>query len=231
MSTARRWVVVQHVAHEGPGSLAEALVSAGHDYDLVRVDRGEAIPAADVVADLAGLIVLGGPMGVHDTATHPWLGDERTLLAAAVAAGLPVLGVCLGAQQLALALGGEVTTGAEPEIGVGEVHLSTEAFSDPVFGAAPSPLPCMHWHSDAFAVPAGGVLLARSEAYPSQAFRFGRRAYGLQFHVELTAALAGHWETHLPPHVFVRAADVAHIRRAGDGVVARFVASADGPAC
>ena len=149
--------------------------------------------------------------------------EERELLRAAVEAGVPVLGVCLGAQQLAAALGGEVRRGAVPECGVGEVHLTAAALADPVFGPAPTPLPCVHWHGDTFSLPPGAVHLARSDAYENQAFRVGTRAYGLQFHVEVTGALVAHWGPHLPAGVFIRASDVAHVARAGDGVVQRVV--------
>lgn len=224
MAPADPWVVIQHVAHEGPGAVAAAVTDTGAALSVVRVDEGEPVPAPDAVVDMAGLVVLGGPMGVHDDL--PWLAGERALLARAVCDGLPVLGVCLGAQQIALALGAEVYTGPSPECGVGEVHLSTDALEDPVFGPAPSPLPCVHWHSDTFTLPPGAVRLARSEAYENQAFRVGERAYGLQFHVEVTAALAAHWGPHLPPGVFVRAPDVAHVSRAGGALVRRFVALA-----
>jgi GMP synthase-like glutamine amidotransferase len=173
---------------------------------------------------MAGLVVMGGPMGVHDDL--PWLEPERALVRAAVEAGLPVLGVCLGAQQLAAALGADVTTGSVPECGVGEVHLTAAANTDPVFGPAPTPLPCVHWHGDTFTLPHGAVRLAGNEAYENQAFRVGARAYGLQFHVEVTGSLVAHWGPHLPPGVFVRAADIAHVRRAGDALVRRFVALA-----
>jgi GMP synthase-like glutamine amidotransferase len=222
---AGRWAILQHVAHEGPGMIALAVSDAGGEPAVVRIDRGEPVPAPATVAEMAGLVVLGGPMGVHDT--DAWLADERDLLRAAVEAGLPVLGVCLGAQQLAAALGAEVTAGPAPEVGVGEVHLTPDALHDPVFGPAPSPLPCAHWHGDTFALPEGAVRLASNDAYANQAFRAGARAYGLQFHVEVTAALVGHWGPHLPPGVFVRAPDVAHVSRAGDGIVRRFVGLAD----
>jgi len=122
-----------------------------------------------------------------------------------------------------------VTQGLAPECGVGEVHLTTAAIEDPVFGPAPTPLPCVHWHGDTFSLPEGAVRLARNDAYENQAFRVGERAYGLQFHVEVTASLVAHWGPHLPPGVFIRASDVAHVSRAGDGIVRRFVALS-GPA-
>ncbi len=224
MAASAPWTVIQHVAHEGPGSIATAVGEAGGRVNTVRIDRGERVPDPAAVSAMTGLVVMGGPMGVHDELG--WLEDERALLRAAVRIGLPVLGICLGAQQLAAALGAPVTKGPSPELGVGEVHLRVGALDDPLFGPAPSPLPCVHWHSDTFELPAGAVLLAGNDAYEHQAFRVGERAYGLQFHVEMTAALAGHWGPHLPAGVVVRMADVAHVSQAGEGIVRRFVALA-----
>jgi GMP synthase (glutamine-hydrolysing) len=222
---AAPWCVLQHEAFEGPGAVAEAIDRAGHSLVVVRIDQGEPVPATDAVGDLAGLVVMGGPMGVNDE-NLAWLAQERALLKAAVEADLPVLGVCLGAQQLAAALGAVVAAGPEPEIGVGEVHLTPAGLRDPVLGRAGSTVACMHWHGDTFTLPDGAVLLASSDLFPHQAFRYGRRAYGLQFHIELTTSLVGHWGTHLPPGVMVRAPDIAHISRAGQGALERFVALA-----
>ena len=224
MGAGNPWVILQHVSFEGPGSVARAVTDSGAELRVVRVDLGEAVPPPSAVSGMAGLVVMGGPMGVHDEL--PWLADERALLRAAFGAGLPVLGVCLGAQQLAAALGADVRPGPEPECGVGEVHLTIEALEDPVLGPAPSPLPCVHWHGDTFSLPDGAVHLARNDAYENQAFRVGERAYGLQFHVEVTASLVAHWGPHLPTGVYVRSSDVAHVSRAGEGIVHRFVALA-----
>ncbi len=227
MPEKRPWVVIQHVAHEGPGAVESAVARAGGTLSVVRVDEGHPVPAPTAASGMAGLVVMGGPMSAHDD--EPWLHDERALLRAAVEAGIPVLGICLGAQQLAAALGAVVTRGPAPQCGVGEVHLTLEALEDPVFGPAPTPLPCVHWHAETFSLPEGAVRLARDDAYENQAFRVGARAYGLQFHVEVTASLVAHWGPHLPPGVFVRASDVAHVARAGEELVRRFVALADRP--
>jgi GMP synthase (glutamine-hydrolysing) len=221
VDTGQPWLLVQHVAFEGPGAIAQAVADAGAALTVLRMDRGDLLPPPAVLGEVAGLVVMGGPMSVSDDLA--WLAEERVLLRRAVDAGLPVLGVCLGAQQLAAALGAPVFEGPAPEYGVGEVHLTTAAISDPVLGPAPSPLPCVHWHGDTFDLPDGAVRLAGNAAYENQAFRFGDRAYGLQFHVEVTAGLVGHWGPHLPPGVFLRESDVAHVSRAGEDVVRRFV--------
>jgi GMP synthase (glutamine-hydrolysing) len=221
VDTGQPWLLVQHVAFEGPGAIAQAIADAGAALTVLRMDRGDLLPPPAVLGEVAGLVVMGGPMSVHDDL--PWLAEERALLRRAVEAGLPVLGVCLGAQQLAAALGAPVLEGPAPEYGVGEVHLTTAAISDPVLGPAPTPLPCVHWHGDTFGLPEGAVRLAGNAAYENQAFRFGDRAYGLQFHVEVTASLVAHWGPHLPPGVFLRESDVAHVSRAGVDIVRRFV--------
>ena len=112
MGAGDPWLLVQHVAHEGPGAIAGAIADAGADLTILRMDRGDALPPPGAMADVAGLVVMGGPMSVHDDLE--WLAGERTLLRAAVEAGRPVLGVCLGAQQLAAALGAAVTPSRRP---------------------------------------------------------------------------------------------------------------------
>ncbi len=224
------WLVIQHVAAEGPGLLGGALDAAGAPWSCCRLDRAEALPGVNVLGDLGGLVVLGGPMGVHDTGDHPWLEDERGLLRAAVRAGLPVLGICLGAQQLALALGGEVFSGPAAEIGAGSVTLSAAGEEDPVLGPAGSVIDCVHWHGDTFTLPPGAVLLASSDPYPHQAFRVGPSAYAFQFHVEVDAALATSWAPLLPPGVDLDAAHLGKVAAAGRGILDRFAGVGRRPA-
>jgi GMP synthase-like glutamine amidotransferase len=219
------------VAHEGPGLIADELSRAGQPFDVVRLDRGDGLPASD---SIAGLVVMGGPMGVHDGDDHPWLPTERELLSATVTDGKPVLGVCLGAQQLASALGAEVITGDVPEIGLGRVELTRGGRLDPVTGPeygglSDSTIPCVHWHQDAFSLPDGAVHLAASRPFPHQAFRWGDRAYGLQFHVEVDRVLARGWEPHLPEGITLDPARLTEVETVGRRLLRRFIQRALAP--
>ena len=225
------------MAHEGPGSIAGCLRTAGINVVPTRLDLGESLPEID---DLGGLVVMGGPMGVHDVLAHPWLAPERDLMRQAVERELPVLGVCLGAQQLAAALGGVVTTGPEREAGSGQVELTAAGRLDPMFGPEYSGLsgttvPCFHWHCDTFSLPDGAVHLAATRRYPHQAFRVGTHAYGLQFHVEVDAELTEAWRPHLPDDVTLSASVATRIENTGRRLFQRFVnltvaVAAGGPA-
>jgi len=221
--SAHPWAILQHVAHEGPGSIGRVLGERGADVVVVRLDRDEPVPSADA---LAGLVVMGGPMGVHGDLG--WLAPERDLLRQAVDRDLPVLGVCLGAQQLAAALGAEITTGPEEEVGPGQVQLTADGRRDPVLGPeytglSGTTVPCVHWHRDTFSLPDGAVHLAATRHFPHQAFRVGARAYGLQFHVEVDADLAATWRPMLPDGVVLGPDDVARIEVVGRRVLRRFV--------
>jgi len=221
VSTGRPWAVAQHASHEGPGLIASVLDDARVPVHVVRLDRGETLPAP---RRLGGIVVMGGAMGVHDDTDHPWLETERRWIAEAVRAGVPVLGVCLGAQQLAAALGAPVTTGPAPEIGVGEVELTAEGRSDPVLGPEGDRMPVVQWHGDTFAIPQGGVRLATGDRYENQAFRYGDVAYGLQFHVELDDAMAEAWAPELPAGVTLDAEARHDTEVVGRRVLERFVA-------
>ncbi|HZR10453.1 MAG TPA: type 1 glutamine amidotransferase [Myxococcales bacterium] len=183
-------IVIQHEPGEGPGTLAPFL----GDARFVRTFAGDPVPA-----EADALVVLGGGMGVYDQDRLSHLRDEVRLLRRCVEQERPVLGICLGSQLLACALGGEVAKAPRKEIGFYRVRLSEAAREDPLFGAAPESFVAFHWHGDAFTLPRGAVPLASSTMTPVQAFRFGARAFGVQFHLEtdeevLSAMLQGEEE-------------------------------------
>jgi GMP synthase-like glutamine amidotransferase len=177
-------LVVQHVEPEGPYTLAESLVAAGIDVDVRQLFRGDPLPAN--ASGLDALVVMGGPMSAASDEVFPSRALECELLADAVARGVPTLGICLGAQLLALATGGSVHPGAAgPEIGWGPVQTTAAAGADRLFASAPARLTVLHWHGDTFGLPPSAVRLAGSAAYDNQAFRLGESAWGLQFHIEV----------------------------------------------
>jgi GMP synthase-like glutamine amidotransferase len=226
----RPWAVVQHVSYEGPGVIGDALAQAGQRLEMVRPDLGDGYPA---LGDIGGLVVLGGPMSVHDVADYPWLLAERELLVEAVEEGIPVLGVCLGAQQLALALGAEVTAGQLAEVGVGSVELTGRGRLDPVLGPeygglSSSTIPCVHWHQDTFALPSGATHLATTPRYPNQAFRVGERVYALQFHVEVDRSLAKSWAPLIPAGTPFDEGRLMEAETVGRRILRRFVSVALG---
>jgi GMP synthase (glutamine-hydrolysing) len=185
-----RAFVLQHIRCEPPGVFSGMLTARGIAIETIELDEGGDLPDWHEV-DL--VLAMGGPMSVHDEAEHPWLAGEKRWIAAAVQAGVPYLGVCLGAQLLAGSLGAEVRTGDTPEVGVLPVEVTGPGRDDPVFGVLGGQFPALQWHGDTFAIPGGAVHLGRSAAYPNQAFRFGGAAYGVQFHVEVTDSMLAEW--------------------------------------
>jgi GMP synthase-like glutamine amidotransferase len=184
-----RTLVLQHIACEPPGVFEDVLRDRGATLDRVEVDEGERLP------DWRGydaIVAMGGPMSATDDAELPWLTEEKQLIAEAVRAGTPYWGVCLGVQLLAASLGARVYAGPAPEVGVLPVTLTAEGRADEVFGGLPGELETVQWHGDTFDLPAGAVLLASSPAYAHQAFRF-ERAYGVQFHLEISGGMAEEW--------------------------------------
>jgi GMP synthase (glutamine-hydrolysing) len=184
-----RFLVLQHIACEPPGSYEDELRTRGHTLERVEVDEGERLP--DWRAFTA-LIVMGGPMGAYEDSRLPWLVEEKALIADAVHAGMPMWGACLGAQLLAASLGGHVAPGPHAEVGVLAVQRTSAGAADPVFGVLPDEFSALQWHTDTWELPDGAVQLARSEAYEQQAFVY-RRAYGVQFHLEVGVGLATEW--------------------------------------
>jgi GMP synthase (glutamine-hydrolysing) len=191
-----RVLVFQHQALVGPGYLADAFEGRGARLEVVRADVGEPVPD---VATADALMVLGGTMSVYQEAEHPWLAAEDRAIKKAVERGLPVLGVCLGGQMLAKALGAPVHLGGAPEVGVMPIELTPEGRADPLFAGLGDAPEFVSWHDDTFEVPAGAVRLAGTVGCPNHAFRFGEHAYGLQFHPEVSPAMLASWLADLLP--------------------------------
>lgn len=215
-----RWVVLQHVEWEGPGIIAREAKSRSLDVEIRRLDLEDEVPEAE---DVDGLVVMGGPFGAYEEEQYPFLAKECSVLAAVARRGSPVLGVCLGAQLLAKALGSKVFPGHGAEVGFGSIDLTQTGQRDPLFAGIGNVVPAFHWHGDTFTLPEGGVLLASSQMYRQQAFRFRSRAYGLQFHVEPDAKTWAAWRNHLPKGLVENSeAKQLNIEETGQKIISRF---------
>lgn len=199
-------VVLQHVAVEGPGRIAAALDRAGRPWRTIHLHDGVAVPV--VPSGIEGLVIMGGPMSVDEVAEHPHLDDEKDLIADCLAADVPVLGICLGAQLLAATLGARVRSGPGLELGWLPVSLTPQAAGDALFADAPPTFDALHWHGDVFDLPAGATHLASSTRTQVQAFRHGTSAYGLLFHLEVDVAQVAAMARAFPQDVDRAAVDV-----------------------
>lgn len=174
---------LQHVPFEGPGSIETWAITHGHSLDVTRLYAGDPLPALDRF-DM--LIIMGGPMSIHDMHTHVWLKAEKWFVQQVIEAGKPILGICLGAQVLADVLGAEVYPGKEKEIGWFPVTLDNE-FADSDFGQHfPRSMEVFHWHGETFSLPEGSSRIASSEVCENQGFIYNDRVIALQFHLEAT---------------------------------------------
>jgi GMP synthase (glutamine-hydrolysing) len=171
------------------GTLEAVLQNHKIGFNYIETHNSHPIPTE--IGDASGLIVMGGPMGVYEHTEYPFLRDEMRLIESALKAGVPVLGVCLGSQLLAAVLGADVTKGKRKELGWYEISLSEDASKDTLFAGVTSNFSPFHWHGDVFSLPARAVRLASSQQTFNQAFRYGRNAYGILFHLEVTAAQIG----------------------------------------
>lgn len=194
-----RVLILKNISHEGPGTIGDFLASASVPFSVVDLSQGQEIP------DQSGfdtLIMMGGPMSVHDKGIYHYIDKEFDLARDFVEQGKKVFGVCLGAQIMAKALGAEVYKGTEPETGWYDIELTPEGLKDPLMrelagtGGAEdviSRFPVFHLHGETFTIPAGAMRLASSDRFPNQAFRFGKNAYAFQFHIEVTKDMVYDW--------------------------------------
>ena len=193
MHGKRKAVAIRHVPFETLGTFESVLDEYGYALSYADVAHGDLAHLDPLAPDL--LVVLGGPIGVYETDTYPFLTTELALIAARLRAGLPILGICLGAQLIAAALGAKVAPTGTKEIGFAPLTLTDAGRGGPLRRL--SDVPVLHWHSDGFALPEGSALLATTHV-SNQAFAIGPRVLGLQFHPEadtthaLEAWLIGH---------------------------------------
>jgi GMP synthase (glutamine-hydrolysing) len=187
----RRLLVFQHVPFEILGTFHSLLKTRG--FRIRYANFGRHPDARPQVTRYNGLVVLGGPMNVDDLKRHPHLAVEVELIQQAIDQGLPVLGICLGAQLIAKALGAPVYANGVKEIGWYDVSPTLAAKDDPLFQDFGVVEKIFQWHGDTFALPAGAVHLAASPTCPHQAFRYGDKVYGLQFHLEVDEPLIERW--------------------------------------
>ena len=187
-----RILVFQHIPIEHPGVFRDFMAADGIGWDAVELDEGDAIPE---LGDYDALIAMGGPMDVWEEDEYPWLVPEKAAIREAVAERhMPFLGFCLGHQLLAAALGGEVGPMDETEVGVLDVDLTKEGVDDAFMRDISPRFKCLQWHgAEIKAMPPDGTALARSPTCAVQALRVGHRAYGLQYHVEITAETVSSW--------------------------------------
>jgi len=188
------FLIVQNDRHCPPGSLPQLLASAGQRFYCVAAYAGEPLPNP---AQLAGAIVLGGEMGVHETERFPHLDRVQSFMGRALQAGTPLLGICLGGQLLAKLAGGTVASPSRfGEKGICRVSLTPAGASDPFFSGVPTTFVTFQLHDDSFSLPFGATLLADSAACPAQAFRLDAHpcVYGVQFHPEVDRAIVDCWD-------------------------------------
>ena len=185
-------LVLQHVRFEHPGIFRQFLTEDGHQCTTVQLGEGESLPSLD---GFDALWVLGGSMDVWEEADYPWLRDEKAFIKEAVEVrGLPYLGLCLGHQLLAEALGGHCGKSETPEIGVMDVQLTEVGATGVFMDGLPEIFPALQWHSaEVKQMPAGATCLATSPDCAVQAMQWGTRAYSLQFHVEIEADTVETW--------------------------------------
>jgi GMP synthase (glutamine-hydrolysing) len=188
--TRSKVLVLQHIECEPPGAYGDVLRDRGADVVTVELDSGAQLPDW---REFDHIIAMGGPMSVNDHDKLPWLAGEKQLVSAAARAGKPFWGICLGAQLLAASLGARVYPGPRQEIGMLPVRLTPDARDDALFRELPEEMVAFQWHGETFDVPPGGVLLAGSDLFPNQVFRWGSRAYAIQFHMEVSPDLARSW--------------------------------------
>jgi GMP synthase-like glutamine amidotransferase len=198
-------LILKNVYKEGPGTIVDFLRDKKIPFKVVNLEDAEC-PSAGAAGDYDALVMMGGPMSVHDAEKYPYLKAEEELIRDFVKRGKRVLGVCLGAQLIARALGARVFKGAEPEVGWYHIQPTAEGRADALFsklirGQSPH-LTVFHWHAETFDIPEGARRLASSELFPNQAFAYGNGVYAFQFHIEVDRRIVYDWMKDAYPDIY-----------------------------
>jgi len=183
-------LIIKHVVIEGPGLIEYCLRKEKISYRIINLEGGDPLPKLD---PLNLIILLGGPMNVYEEDRYPFLKDEDLFIKETIQRGKFILGICLGAQLIAKALGAKVFKAPAKEIGWFDVSLTRIGLQDPLFSDLPKTFPVFQWHEDTFEIPRSAKLIATSSSVPHQAFRYANNAYGLQFHLEVTEEMIQEW--------------------------------------
>jgi len=192
-------LIIKNIVTEGPGTIGDFLRKEDISFSTIELSSGEIPPTLE---GFDTLVIMGGPMGVYEMDEYPHLRIGSRLIREAINRGMKVLGICLGAQMVAYCLGSEVYPGPEKEIGWHSIELTGDGLKDPLMrklaihprvGDFWRKFKVFHWHGDTFDLPIGAVLLASSELYKNQAFRYGNNVYGFQFHIEVTKDMLHEW--------------------------------------
>jgi len=183
-------LIIKHVDMEGPGLIEDCLKEEKIPYQILNLNTGVRFPKLD---GFTHIVILGGPMNVYEEDRYPFLKNEDLFIKEAIQRGKSVLGICLGAQLIAKALGAKVFKAPLKEIGWYDVSLTEDGSKDSLFSHLPKTLSVFQWHEDTFEIPNAGKLIATSTSVPHQAFKYGENAYGLQFHLEVTEKMIREW--------------------------------------
>ncbi|MBZ0155931.1 MAG: type 1 glutamine amidotransferase [Alphaproteobacteria bacterium] len=192
-------LICKNISNEGAGTIGDFLTTEGIPFAVVDLSKGESLPD---IQDFDTLLMMGGPMSVNEDDLFPYIKEEEALVRTFIEGDKRILGVCLGAQIMAKALGARVYKGKEKEIGWYDVELTEHGLRDPLMRAlAVHPhagdlwrrFKVFHWHGETFDIPEGAVHLASSSLFPHQAFRYGRDAYAFQFHIEVGKEMIHEW--------------------------------------
>lgn len=197
-------LIIKNIITEGPGTIEDFLKKEDFSFKVVELSSGEVPPSLE---DFNSLVIMGGPMGVYEIGQYPHLRIESRIIREAINRDMKVIGICLGAQMIAYCLGSDVYKGPKEEIGWQHIELSGDGIRDPFMkklAIHPSvgdfwrKFKVFHWHGDTFEIPIGAVLLASSELYKNQAFRYKNNVYGFQFHIEVTKKMIKEWFENRP---------------------------------